>query len=184
MASLHPPLALAAAAHGDIETAHDGPPDNLFLILCFAAFRLHAAAAMRAALRQWNRDPFIHARRDGTARLPAVAAARFAARPLRVGFWCAARMRRGLTLAGTQRCFQFPAQAFRFLFQALDLFAQPVVFLLRPIQLSFRNKLDALRLPVSGGLGQPVSSNPTVAETAPFVQRNLQEADFRGLSGW
>ena len=179
MASLHPPLALAAAAHGDIETAHDGSPDNLFLILCFAAFRLHAAAAMRAALRQGNRDSFIHARRDGTACLPAIAAARFAAWPLRVGFWFAARMRCGLALAGTQRCFQFPAQTFRFLFQTLVLFAQPVIFLLRPIQLSFRNKLDALRLPVSRRAGQLVSSNPTVAETAPFVQRNLQAGRFQ-----
>ena len=122
MASLHPPLAIAAATHSDIETAHDGPPDNLFLILGFAAFRLHAAAAMRAALRQGNRDSFIHARRDGTARLPAIAAARFAAWALRVGFWVAARMRCGLTLAGTQRRFQFPAQPLRFLFQALVLF--------------------------------------------------------------
>jgi len=43
MASLHSPLALEAAAHSDIETAHYGSPDNLFLILCFAAFPLHAA---------------------------------------------------------------------------------------------------------------------------------------------
>ena len=151
MESLHPPLALAAAAHDDIKTAHDGPPDNLFLILCFAAFRFHAATAMRAALWQWNRDPFIHTRRYGTARLPAIAAARFAAWPLRVGFWCAARMRCGLALAGAQRGFQFPAQTFGFLFQPLDLFAQPLVFLLRSIQISFRNKLDALRLLICGG---------------------------------
>src|SRR6266849_5283047 len=31
---------------------------------------------------------------------------------------------------------------------------------------------------------QLVSSTPTVAETVPFVQRNLRDADFRGLSGW
>ena len=67
MASLHPPLTLVAPAHSDIETSHYGSPDNLFLILCFAAFRFHAAAAMRAALWQWNRDSFIHARRDGAA---------------------------------------------------------------------------------------------------------------------
>jgi hypothetical protein len=78
MAPLHPPLALATPAYRDIETAHYGSPDNLFLILCFEAFPLHAAT-MRAALRQGNRNPFIHARRDGTARLSAVAAARFAA---------------------------------------------------------------------------------------------------------
>jgi hypothetical protein len=40
MASLHPPLALLAPPHSDIETAHYGSPDNLFLILCFAAFPL------------------------------------------------------------------------------------------------------------------------------------------------
>ena len=101
MAPLYAPLAIAAAAHGDIEAAHNGPPDNLFLILCFAAFRLHLTAAMRAALRQWNRDPFIHTRRDGTARLPAVPAARFAAWSLWVAFWCAARMRSRLALAGS-----------------------------------------------------------------------------------
>src|SRR5216683_6805461 len=102
MASLYAASAIAAATHGDIETTYDGPPDNVFLILRFAAFRLHAAAAMRAVLRQCNRDPFIHARRDGAACLSAVAAARFAARPLRVGLWVAPRMGRGLTLAGTQ----------------------------------------------------------------------------------
>src|ERR1700686_556502 len=110
MASLHSPPALAAVAHSDIETAYYGPPDNIFLILRFAAFRLHAAPAMRATLWQWNRDLFIHARWDGTARLPAVAAARFASRPPRVGFGVAPRMWRRLALAGTQRCFQFPAQ--------------------------------------------------------------------------
>ena len=93
-------------------------------------------------------------------------------------------MRRGLTLAGTQRCFQFPAQALSFLFQALVFFPQPVIFLLRPVQLAFRNKLDALRLSVCQRAGQLVSSNPKVAETAPFVQQNLQAADFRCLSGW
>src|SRR5262245_58988542 len=98
MASLHSPLALAATAHRDIETAHDGPADNFFLILGFAAFPLHAAATMRAALRQWNGDPFIHARRDGAARLPAVAATGFAAWLLRVVFWVAPRVRGSLTL--------------------------------------------------------------------------------------
>src|SRR5262245_60796242 len=68
MASLYPPPALAAAAHRNIETAHHGPPDDLFMILCFAACQLHAASAMRTALRQWDRDPFIHAFRDSAAR--------------------------------------------------------------------------------------------------------------------
>ena len=154
MASLNPPLTLVAPAHSDIETSHYGSPDNLFLILCFAAFRFHAATAMRAALWQWNRDSFIHARRDGTARLPAIAAARFAAWPLWVGFWCAARMGCGLALAGAQRGFQFPAQTLRFLFQALVVFAQPVIFLLHTVQFAFRNKLDPLRLPVSGALAK------------------------------
>src|SRR5207248_1799970 len=121
MASLHSPPTLAAAAHGNIETAHYSAPDNLFLILCFAAFHLHTAAAMRAVLRQWNRDPFIHARRNGTARLSAIAATQSTAWALRVAFWCAARMRRRLPLAGAQRCFQFPAQPLGFLFQMLVL---------------------------------------------------------------
>jgi hypothetical protein len=167
MPPLYPPLAVVAAAHSDIETAHDGPPDNVFLILRLTAFRLHAAAAVRAALRHWNRNPFIHARRHGTARLPAGAAARLTAWPLWVGLWCAARMRRGLTPAGTQRCFQFPAQTFGFLFQALDLFAQPLVFLLRSIQLSFRNKLHALRLLVCG---RPANwSQPTLRYPKPYL---------------
>src|SRR5436190_17775275 len=106
MASLHPPPAAAAAAHIDIETAHDGPPDNLFLILCFAAFPLHAAAAMRTALGQGNLDPFIHPPWDRAARLSAIASARLAARAIRVAFGCAPRMRRGLALAGAQRGFQ------------------------------------------------------------------------------
>src|SRR5712691_4554781 len=149
MASLYAASAIAAATHGDIETTYDGPPHNLFLILRFAAFRLHAAAAMRAVIRQGNRDAFIHPRRDGAACLSAVAAARFTARSLGVGFRPAPRMGRGLTLGSTQSCFQLPAQAFRFLFQALDLFAQPVVFLLRSIQLSFGNELDAFGVRVS-----------------------------------
>jgi hypothetical protein len=131
MASLHSPLALVAAlvapAPSDIERAHYGSPDNLFLILCFAVFPLYAAGSMRAPLRQGNRNPLIDGRRDRTARLSAIAAARFAARPLWVGFWCAARMRRGLTLAGTQCCFQLPSQPLTFLPQALNSFSQPAV---------------------------------------------------------
>jgi hypothetical protein len=76
-------------------------------------------------------------------------------------------MGRGLTLAGAQRCFQFPAQAFGFLFQALDLFAQPLVFLLRSIQLAFRNKLNALRLLVCG---RPTNwSHPTLRYPKPCL---------------
>src|SRR5438132_8206411 len=100
MALLHPPPALQAAAHSDVEAAHHGPPDNLFLILCFAALRLHAPAAMRAVRRQWNRDSLIHSRRNRTAPLPAIAPARFAPRSPRVGFRFAAGMRCGLPLAG------------------------------------------------------------------------------------
>ena len=43
--------ALTAAAHFNIKTARYGPPHDLFLVLGFAAFRLYAAAAMRASLR-------------------------------------------------------------------------------------------------------------------------------------
>src|SRR5262245_3838650 len=119
MASLHPAPALAAAANRNIKTAHHGSPDNLLLVLGFAAFRLHAAATMRAALRQWHGDTFIHPPRSGAAGLPAVAPAWFAPRALRVGFGCTARMRRGLTFAGAQRGFQFPAQTLGLLLQAL-----------------------------------------------------------------
>ena len=160
MTPLNAPVAIAAVAYRDIETAHDGTPDNLFLILCFAAFRLHPAAAMRAVFRQWNGDPFIYARRDRTACPPAVAAPRFSARPLRIGFGVASRMRRGLALTGAQSGFQFSAQPLRLLFQALDLFLlpftllpQPLVLLLRPIQLPLGNKLDAIGLLVCGSPG-------------------------------
>src|SRR6516225_12237506 len=106
MASLYAASAIAAAPHGDIETTYESPPHNFFLILRFAACRLHATAAMRAAIRQRNLDAFIHAPRDGAACLLAIAAARFTARSLRVGFWPAPRMRCGLTLGRTQSCFQ------------------------------------------------------------------------------
>ena len=151
MAPLYASVALAAMAHRDIETAHQGPPDNLFLILGFAAFRFYAAAAMRAALGQRNRDSFIRSRWDGAACLPAVAPARFAAWPLRVDFWVAPRMWGGLTLADTQCGFQFPAQPLQFLLQALVFLAQPFVFLLRSVQLPLRNELDALGVSLGGG---------------------------------
>jgi hypothetical protein len=122
MAPLHTPVASVAVAHCDIEPAHDGSPDDLFLILCFAAFRFHAAAAMRAVLRQWHGNLFIYAPRNGAACLASVAAPRFAAWTLRLGFGGAARMWRGLTLAGTQCGFQFPAQALCFLSQTLVFF--------------------------------------------------------------
>lgn len=161
MASLHPPLAVAAATHSDIETAHHGPPDNLFLILCFAAFRLYAAAAMWAALWQWNRDPLIYPCRDGAACLPAVVAARFAAWPPRVGFGGTPRMRRGLTLAGAQRGFQFLAETLDFLLEPLNLTSLLLNPLLGPVQLSFGNKVDAFRLLiVPGGLAR--RSHPTL----------------------
>src|SRR5260370_7903910 len=108
MAPLHPPPARAAPAHRDIETAHYGAPDNLFLILCFAALRLHAPAAMRTVRRQWNRDPFIYARRDGAACLPAVATARVAAWPLRIGFWPAPPLRVPLTATAPHPSPHFP----------------------------------------------------------------------------
>ena len=160
MASLHPPLAVAAAPHSDIETAHYGAPDNLFLLLCFAAFRFHAAAAMRAVLWQWNRDSFIYARWDGAARLPAVVAARFAAWPLWIGFWGAARMRRGLALAGAQRGLQFLAETLDFLLEPLNLVSLLLNSLLGPVQLSLGNKIDAFRLLVPRGLAR--WSHPTL----------------------
>jgi hypothetical protein len=121
MAPLDAPVANAAVTYSDIETAHDGTPDDLFLILCFVAFRLHPAAKMRAALRRWNGYPFVHTPRNGAAPPLAIAATGFAAWALRIGYWCAARMRGGLTSAGAQRGFQFPPQPLRLLFQALDL---------------------------------------------------------------
>jgi hypothetical protein len=133
MASLHPPRAHPATAHRNVETAHHGPPHDVFLILRLAAFRLHATAAVRATLRQRDRDLFIDTRRDRAARLPTVAPTRLAAWPPRVGFWFSAGVRRRLPLAGAQGRFQCPAQAFTLLFQPVILFPQPLDLLLRPI---------------------------------------------------
>ena len=103
------------------------------MILSFAAFRLHPAATMRTALRQWNGDPFIYALRDWTARLPAVVASGFAARRLRIGFGAAPRMRGGLALTGAQCGFQFSAQPLRLpVGIALGLRRQPDDALNRP----------------------------------------------------
>lgn len=60
-------------------------------------------------------------------------------------------MRRGLRLAGTQRCFQFPPQPRSFLFQMAIFFVKPVNFLLHPVYFAFRNKLEPLRLSVASG---------------------------------
>ena len=62
--------------------------------------------------------------------------------------------------------------------------SQPINFLLCPIQIPLRNKLEALGLLVLRRVGHSVSSSTAVAETAPFVQRNLQQVDFQGLSDW
>jgi hypothetical protein len=93
-------------------------------------------------------------------------------------------MRSGLPLAGAQRCFQFPAQAFSFLFQALDLFAQPLVFLLRSIELLFRNKFNALRWLVCG---EPTNGfHPTLRYAKPHLlsskifERPISEAHQAG----
>ena len=148
MASLHTPLTLAAAAHRDIESAYYGSPYNLFLILCLAAFLLDATAAMRTALWQWDGYPFIHSRRDGAARLSAIAPARLASWTLRVAFWRTARMRCRLALAGAQRRFQFLAQALHFLLEPFNLTSLLLNALLGPVQLFPRGEFEDLRLPL------------------------------------
>ena len=67
-------------------------------------------------------------------------------------------MRSGLTFAGAQCGFQFPAQTLGFLLQALVFLLQPLLlltqslqFLLCPIQLPFRNELATFRRIVCGG---------------------------------
>ena len=151
MASLHPPPAVATAAPSDLETTYGRLPDDLFLKLCFAAFPLPGAATMRATLRQRNGDPFLHPRGDRAARLPAIASARFPARPLRTGFWCAARVRRGLPFAGAPGGFQFPAKAFgfllqplRFTYQPLAFLAQMLIFRLGLLEVPFGDKVDTV----------------------------------------
>src|SRR5260370_39394864 len=133
MTSLHPPRTSAAMPHGDIEPAHHGSPDDLFLVLRFAAFQLHAAAAMWTTLRQGDHDPFIHARGDRPARLSAIPAARLTARLLGTGFCFSARVRRGLTLAGPQSPFQPPPHALPLPLHPSNLFPPPPVFFLRSL---------------------------------------------------
>src|SRR5947208_16220896 len=132
----------AAAAHRDIKAARHRAPYDLFLILRCAALQLHAASATRAALRQRDVDPFIEARRNGAAGSSAVGATGFPAWGLGVRFQFPARMRRGLSLAGPQRCFQFLAepldllpQAVAFLLQALTFPLPSLVLLLQPFDL-------------------------------------------------
>src|SRR5207249_3467623 len=100
-------------------------------------FRSYAASATRAALRQRDVDPFIEARRNGAAGASAVGATGFPAWGLGVRFQFPARMRRGLSLAGPQRCFQFLAEP-------LDLLPQAVAFLLQALTFP----LQALTFPL------------------------------------
>src|ERR1039457_2098513 len=88
-----------------------------------------------------------------------------------------------LALAGTQRGFQFPAQTFHFLFEALVLFAAyhfPAAT--DPVRVSGQTR--CFQAACLRRAGQPVSSNPTVTRPATFVQRNPPTADFTDLSGW
>ena len=61
MPPLHPAATTTAAAHGNIEAAHHGAPNNLFLILRFAPLKLYATSAMRTLLRQRDTDLCINA---------------------------------------------------------------------------------------------------------------------------
>ena len=192
MASLHAPVAIAAATHSDIETAHDGPPDDLFLILGFAAFPFQAAAAMRTALRQGNRDSFIHARWGGTARLPAIAAAGFAAWALRIGFWVAPRMRGQPDAYRHATPLPVPAATAPLPFSG----ARSLSVAVRSAPAASRSPAAPDPIPVSEQTryspwalrrwaGQSVSSHPTVAETASFVQRKSSDGRFqRSLRLW
>lgn len=84
MASLYLTPALPAMTHADIETAHDGAPHDLFLILGLVALWLYAATAMRTLFGQSNGDLLVYTLRNRTARLLAISLARLATRPLGV----------------------------------------------------------------------------------------------------
>jgi hypothetical protein len=51
MPPLHPPATIPAATHSNIEAAHHGAPDNVFLILRFAALKLYPTSTVRTLLR-------------------------------------------------------------------------------------------------------------------------------------
>ena len=61
MPPLHPAATTAAATHCNIETAHHGAPDNVFLILRFAALKLYPTSTMGALFRQRHTVLFIDA---------------------------------------------------------------------------------------------------------------------------
>src|SRR3974377_1235249 len=145
VASLHAATTVPAGADLDVEAAHDGLPDDLFLILRLLAIELHFAPAIRAALRKGNANLLVHPRRNRSTGMPAVPRPRFAPRPLRAGLRFSARKRCCLPLSGPERCIQLLAQALDLPLQAVVLLVQPLDLFLRLIQLSFGNKVDGLR---------------------------------------
>jgi len=136
-----------------ISKRRTGPPHNLFLVLRLAAFRLHAAAATWAALRQRNHDHdlFIHPRWGGAASL--VGRSGILAYGAAAVGWPLVCHQNEARLDACWRVTLLPTAGadVRFPVSGLDLFAQPQVLLLRSIQIPFRNKLDALRLTVCSG---------------------------------
>ena len=183
MASLHTPVAIAAVTHSNIETAHDGPPDDLFLILGFAASgstpppqcgqRSGKGTAICSSTRvEWGGTL---AGRSGGPVYGLGASGWLLGCPANEGrpdaCWHA------MLLPVPAATAQSPVAGARSLSVAGQSPAAP-----GPGPVS-----EQTRCSRAAGLrrvGRLVSSNPTIAETTPFVQRNLQTTDFRGLSGW
>jgi hypothetical protein len=147
MPPLYPAATIAAAAHGDIEAAHHGPPYYLFLILRFVALKLDPTSATGTLFRQPNADRFIDPRRCWATGVLAVVTAWFAARALRVVLGFAPGMRCRLTVRGPQGCFPLFAEALDFLLEPVNLPLLSFDLLPGPVQLLGANKVNRIWLP-------------------------------------
>src|SRR5215469_1667648 len=145
MASLHLAATILAVANLDVEAAHDGLPNDLFLILRLPPFQFQSAPTVWAALRKCNWNLLVDPWRDGATAVAAVARTRFAPRTFGIGFGFPARKRRCLPLGGSQRFFQLLAQALVFLLQPRVFPVQLLDLLLRPLQFLLRDEFDGLR---------------------------------------
>jgi hypothetical protein len=92
-----------------------------------------------------------------------------------------------LSPTGAQRSLQLPAEPSvscfrRSLLEPLTLLSQSLQFLLRPLKFSLRHEFDVLGLACAGPANR-FHPSLRLAQTANFVRRNLQEANFRRLPG-
>ena len=129
MPPLHAPVTVSTLADHDTTFVHHGTLHReVFLILRDHALRPHGPAAVRTPRGQRRVMRGIDLTRPRAMRLPAIGGARFAPRPLGLGFRQATRERRRLTIRA-------PTRHLEFLSQPLVVAAQPLAFVLRPHQI-------------------------------------------------